>query len=148
MPSIDDKRAALEKDATILRDLIRHENELTNHRVTWLLVSQGILFTAAAVFVKIHWFPAVVLGVVGIAFAVSIGQSLQNSFEARQYIKGKWRESLRAAGFEWEEFPPLDGGVPGVRAINWLFPWIAVPRVIMIAWFLLICFFLWGRHAA
>ena len=28
------------------RELIRHEDGLINHRVTWLLVLQGFLFTA------------------------------------------------------------------------------------------------------
>jgi len=144
---LDEKRLSLEKDAEILRALIRHENELTNHRVTWLLVSQSILFAAAAVFVKIHWLPSVVLAIVGIVFAVSIGQSLENSYEARQYLKRTWRESGASAGYQWEELRAVDGGVRGVRAIQWLFPWIVVPRVLMVAWFILICFFLWGPIA-
>ena len=30
----------------IAREIIRHENDLVNNRVTWLLVLQGLLFTA------------------------------------------------------------------------------------------------------
>jgi hypothetical protein len=28
------------------REMVRHENELMNHRVSWLLTLQGLLFTA------------------------------------------------------------------------------------------------------
>jgi hypothetical protein len=143
-----DTRLALEKDAETLRMLIRHENDLTNHRTTWLLVSQGILFTAAAVFTRIHWVPALVVGTVGIILAVSIGQSLTNSYEARQFFKKTWwPQRLASTGYKVEDFPPLDGGVPGVRAINWLFPWFVIPRTLVVAWGILIAFFLWGASA-
>ena len=139
----EDIRLTLEKDAEILRALIRHENDLTNHRTTWLLVSQSILFGAAGFFARVHWLPPVVVGVVGVVLAISIGQSLENSFEARQYFKKKWREQLTAAGFAWEDFPPLDGGVPGVRVVRRLFPWFAISRTFMVAWAVLILFFIW-----
>jgi len=142
-----DKRTALEKHAEILRALIRHENEVTNQRTTWLLVSQGVLFAAASVFVKIHWFPAIVVSSVGIVLALSIGQSLQNSFEARGYLKRSWRERLKDAGYKWEDFAPLDGGVPGIRVVNWLFPWSVIPRTFIVAWAALMLFFIWGPNA-
>jgi hypothetical protein len=145
---MDDDKVALEKHADILRGLIQHENDVTNQRTTWLLVSQGIFFAAASAFAKIHWFPTTVVGIVGIVLAISIGRSLQNSFEARQYLKGKWRERLASRGYQWEDFPPLDGGVPGVRVIRRLFPWTVIPWTFVIAWVLLLAFFLLRTNSA
>ena len=143
----DDNFAHLEKHAEVLRALIRHENDVTNQRTTWLLVSQGILFAAASAFLRIHWFPAAVVAVVGFVLALSIGQSLLNSYEARQYLKTSWRKKLESAGYQWSDFPPLDGGVPGVTLIKRLFPWMVIPRIFMLAWVVLIVFFIWWPHA-
>lgn len=136
----DDAREKLEKYAEILRALIRQENDVTNHRTTWLLVAQGILFAAASALIKIHWFPTVVVGVLGILTAVSIGHALRNSFESRVYLKRTWRERVTQQGYKWEDFPPLDGGNPQVRTFNWLFPWTFIPKVIIGAWTLLIVY--------
>lgn len=134
-------RAELEKHAEILRSLIRTENEVTNHRTAWLLVSQGILFAAAAAFIKIHWFPTVVVGVIGLGIAISIGHSLKNSFDSRQYFKNSWRALLSDRGFKWEDFPPLDGGFPELKPIKWLAAWKFIPRALIVGWTLLILFF-------
>lgn len=32
--------------ASVIRDLIKHENEVTNHRIMWLLIVQGLLVNA------------------------------------------------------------------------------------------------------
>ena len=141
MEASKEARIELEKHAEILRSLIRHENEVTNHRTAWLLVSQGILFAAAAAFVKIHWFPTIVVGAIGLGIAVSIGHSLNNSFDSRQYFKNSWRALLDQRGFKWEDFPPLDGGFPGLKHRKWLAAWKFIPRAIMVGWALLIAYF-------
>ena len=134
-------RSELEKHAEILRALIRHENEVTNHRTAWLLISQGVLFAAAAAFVKIHWFPTIVVGRMGFGIAVSIGHSLRNSFDSRQYFKKSWRDLLTSRSFKWEDFPPLDGGFPDLDHRKWLAAWKFIPRAIMIGWVLLVGYF-------
>ena len=35
-----------EQYATVIRELIRHENDVTNHRIMWLLIVQGLLLNA------------------------------------------------------------------------------------------------------
>ena len=35
-----------EQYVTVIREMIRHENDLTNHRTMWLLVVQGLLVNA------------------------------------------------------------------------------------------------------
>lgn len=32
-----------EQYPTVIREMIRHENDLTNHRIMWLLVGQGFI---------------------------------------------------------------------------------------------------------
>jgi hypothetical protein len=143
-----DAHSELEKRADILRALIRHENEVTNHRTAWLLVSQGILFAAAATFVKVHWFPTIVVGLLGVAIAVSIGHTLRNSFDSRQYFKNSWRDLLASRGFDWEDFPPLNGGFPGLKHYKWLAAWKFIPRALMIGWGLLLGYFAFAASGA
>ena len=67
----------------IAREIIRHENDLVNNRVTWLLVLQGFLFTAfvngLGLYDKFRGRPTpmlcITLGLVLIA-ATGIGSSL------------------------------------------------------------------------
>lgn len=141
MAASPEARGELEKHAEILRALIRHENEVTNHRTAWLLVAQGILFAAAANFIKVHWFPTVVVGVIGFGIAMSIGHSLSNSFDSRQYFKNSWRSLVSERGLRWEDFPPLDGGFPGLKHRKWLAPWNFIPKALMAAWILLVIYF-------
>jgi hypothetical protein len=35
-----------EQYATVIREMIRHENEVTNHGIIWLLIGQGFLANA------------------------------------------------------------------------------------------------------
>jgi len=35
-----------EQYVTVIREMIRHENDLTNHRTMWLLIVQGLLANA------------------------------------------------------------------------------------------------------
>ena len=32
--------------ATVIREMIRHENDVTNHRIMWLLIGQGLIANA------------------------------------------------------------------------------------------------------
>ena len=144
----DETRDALERRAEILRALIRQENDVTNHRTTWLLVSQGIFFAAVPALLRVHWFPALVVSVVGIFTTLSIGHALGNSFESRLYLKRTWRERIEREGYRWEDFPPLDGGNPELHPVRWLFPWTFIPRVIVTAWLLLIAYGLWEHFCA
>lgn len=133
-------REELEAYAEVLRALIKQENDLTNHRTTWLLVAQGILFAAAATFLKIDWFLALVIATLGIVVALSIGHALENSYKSRQYLKKQWRDRVSISEFKWEDFPPLDGGYPELKPIKWLFPWIFLPWAIAVAWVIIIAY--------
>lgn len=36
----------LRQYATVIREMIRHENDVTNHRIMWLLIAQGLIANA------------------------------------------------------------------------------------------------------
>ena len=37
-----------EQYTVVIRDMIKHENDLTNHRIMWLLIGQGFFANAYA----------------------------------------------------------------------------------------------------
>lgn len=139
IPDID----AAEKRAETLRTLIRHENDVTNHRTSWLLVAQGILFAAAVNLLHKHWFPVLVLALIGIGLCVSIGHALANSYQSRRYLKAIWRNYLSERHLDWSQFAPLDGGNPEQQPVRWLFPWLFVPWLFGAAWLSLVAFTVW-----
>jgi len=123
-----------------LRTLVRQENDLTNHRTTWLLATQGILFGAASAVIKDYSVPTVVIGAVGILTAWSIGYALKNSEKSRLHLKALWRARLEKGGYAPDELPPLDGGYPDLKPKKWLQPWNFIPRVAIGAWVVLIVY--------
>jgi hypothetical protein len=127
-----------EEYGATLRAMVRHENEVTNHRTTWLMVMQGILFTAASALIKEYMVPTIIVALVGILIALSLGHAIQNSFHSRQYLKGLWRKRIEERGYKIEDVLPLDGGYPGNPAISWLLPNTFIPKVIIGAWILII----------
>lgn len=124
----------------VLRTLVRQENDLTNHRTTWLLATQGILFAAASAVIREYVLPLVVIGAVGILTAWSIGHALKNSEKSRLHLKGLWRHRLEKGGYAPDQLPPLDGGFPDLKPKKWLQPWNFVPKVVSAAWAILIVY--------
>lgn len=149
-PTPAEVRKADEEYAATLRALIRHENDVTNHRTTWLMVTQGLLFTAVSAVIKDVPWAAAVVALVGILVTVSIGHSLKNSYDSRRYFKDLWRKRVEDRGYKMEEVLPLDGGYPGNNAITWLLPGNFIPKVVIGAWLLLFAYLVcqWVRQNA
>ena len=110
---------------TALRELLRHENDLTNHRIMWLLIGQGFianafLTTNGSVTVKFG------LQVVGILLALSAFVMLYKSYQARGYIE--YLGNRAKEGTLAEEYLPLMGWprkrMAGWRTEFWVCPWI------------------------
>lgn len=138
MDEIVSTRKSDEEYAATMRALIRHENEVSNHRTTWLMVTQGILATAASALLENFPWHALVTAVVAILVTLSIGHSLNNSFDSRQYFKKLWKKRVEQRGYDMEDVLPLDGGYPNNNARAWLLPDKFIPKVITVAWLLLI----------
>jgi FtsH-binding integral membrane protein len=110
---------------TVIREMIRHENDVTNHRLMWLLIGQGFIATAFVSVTTQNALTAVVLLRVGILVALSAFVMLYKSYQARGYLDflgGKARQGLLP-----EEHLPLVGWprrrVEGWRKEVWICPW-------------------------
>ena len=127
-------------DASTIRQMIAHEDDLINHRLTWLAQLQGFLFAALG----FAWEKASVLVpglvVVGIVTALSV--------HAACLFSGKAVDGLRK---EWDANrpTPYDGpDVIGYRADNegWFLgrflPWIVLPWLFALVWICIVI--MWG----
>ena len=76
------------------RDQWTHEDNLVNHRLMWLILSQGLLFTAYGTLssAKLHW---LVIGFpfFGVAVAAVIGISIFAAFEAIEELDRQYERS-------------------------------------------------------
>jgi hypothetical protein len=77
-----------------LREQWTHEDNLVNHRLMWLILSQGLLFTAYGTLssAKLHW---LVIGFpfFGMAVAAVIGVSIFAAFEAIEELDRQYERS-------------------------------------------------------
>jgi hypothetical protein len=138
-------REQLEKRAEIYRALIRHENDLTNQRTTWMLVTQGILLAAMATLLNVdRMLLTLVLSAVGYLTAMSVGQALKNSEDSRQFVKNEWEERLRRRGYTpYVDFAPLDGRNPAQNIDPKFFPWRFLPKLFKATWLVVAAYVLW-----
>src|SRR6188768_3961549 len=132
--------------ATALRELLRHENDLTNHRIMWLLIGQGFIANA---FLTSNGSVTVKLGlqVVGILLTLSAFVMLYKSYQARGYIE--YLGNRAKEGTLPEEYLPLMGWprkrMAGWRTEFWVCRWIRKADDVLEPWsFLPVLFiFMW-----
>jgi len=118
------------EDADRARDLIRHENELMNHRLTWLATLHGFLFAALGFAWTDGRSIVPILAILGVCTSVSMLIPLFFSDRAiRDVVK------------EWDANKPEDYNGPdiiGVRPMNLLahifLPWLLLPTLLAGAW--------------
>lgn len=119
-----------------IREMIKNENELINHRLTWLGTFQGLLFAALA----FSWdksdakMMVLVFGILGISVAISIWIG---TCRANKVING--------LDSQWDNIKPKDYkgiDVEGVRSrsgcIGWLMPGYFIPWAFAVAWIALL----------
>lgn len=121
-----------------IRTMIQHENDLTNSRFNWLLVGEGIFFTAAASFWGEHPLMLIVVALVGIVSAVSIYYSLELCARARNHFRKLAKNKAQAFSDDESAFAPVVGDDPTIRGYSFLNPWKLVPQCVVIAWVILI----------
>jgi hypothetical protein len=112
-PSLNDVRP--EQYAMVIRELIRHENDVTNHRIMWLLIIQG-LFLNAYIPVRMQPSPANGVALAGVVVTLSAFVMLYKSYQARGYLHYLGQRAKR--GNLPEEWLPLDGW-PAQRVEAW-----------------------------
>ena len=100
----------------VIREMIRHENDVTNHRIMWLLIVQGLIANAYVVTASGKAGNSAVLAAMGILVTLSAFVMLYKSYQARGYLDFLGRQAKR--GLLAEAQLPL-AGWPRVRVQGW-----------------------------
>ena len=132
---------------TVIREMIRHENDVTNHRIMWLLIVQGLIANACVTAARESVEIVSVFASVGILVTLSAFALLYKSYQARGYLQFLGHEAKR--GTLREQDLPLFGWpskrVRGWRKKVWPCPWIGkvsellepfffLPTLLVLAW--------------
>jgi hypothetical protein len=132
---------------TVIREMIRHENDVTNHRIMWLLIVQGLIANAAVSAGQASGELASALGIVGILVTLSAFVILYKSYQARGYLQFLGHEAKQ--GTLRDEDLPLFGWpsrrIKSWRKKVWPCPWIGqgsellepfffLPTLLVTAW--------------
>ncbi|HUO08322.1 MAG TPA: hypothetical protein VM008_08495 [Phycisphaerae bacterium] len=131
----------------VIREMLRHENDVTNHRIMWLLIVQGLIANAAVTAGRESVEIAQVFAAVGILVTLSAFALLYKSYQARGYLQFLGGAANR--GSLQEEDLPLTGWprhrIKGWRSEVWLCPWLGqasdlvepylfLPSLLVLAW--------------
>jgi hypothetical protein len=116
--------------ASAFREMIKHENDLVNHRLGWLMHGQTLLFGALAFAWEKAPMPLKLLfPVLGIALALSVWRAMVAS-----------RKALEELRTEWQRCRPKDAidviviGFCRKSSTDFLFPWRIMPIIFASAW--------------
>jgi len=134
-----------EEYATVIREMLRHENDLTNHRIMWLLVGEGFVgnaFVSANAFVSVkdgRELVHLLLGLGGLLVALSAFVMLYRNYQARGYLQ--FLGSKAKHGKLREEHLPLTGWpshrIQGWRKGIWVTVWFREIRDLFEPWLVL-----------
>jgi hypothetical protein len=132
---------------TVIREMIRHENDVTNHRIMWLLIVQGLIANAAVTAGQKGGELGSAFGIVGIFVTLSAFVVLYKSYQARGYLHFLGNEAKQ--GTLREQDLPLFGW-PSQRIKDWrkkvwpcpwlgnaselLEPFFFLPTLLVLAW--------------
>ena len=132
---------------TVIREMIRHENDVTNHRIMWLLIGQGLIANAYVGAGRENADIVSILAPVGILVTLSAFVILYKSYHARGYLTFLGNQAKR--GILREEHLPLSGWpqkrVKHWRKGTWSWPWLGrasdllepylfLPGLVILAW--------------
>jgi hypothetical protein len=136
-----------EQYTTVIREMIRHENDVTNHRIMWLLIGQGFIANAYVSAAREGASTNFMLPLVGIIVTLSAFLMLYKSYQARGYLLFLGKQAKQ--GSLQEEHLPLMGW-PSNRIKDWwrdvwVCPWVRQPGDMLEPWLLLpsLFMFMW-----
>ena len=128
----DAQRSASFQDAEVIRQMIRHENDLMNHRLSWFNTLQGLLFAALA----FSWDKPDSSGLVymlcalGALLCLSTHYSLRGAVFAITRLRDWW-DNHRDTGYNG---PDVIGRRPDRKSIPLLRPYVLFPAAFGTAW--------------
>ena len=117
-------------DSKIIREMILKEAELFNHRMTWLVTLQGLLFTALGFAWGNGRDLVYVFASLGVAVAGSIRFLLLLGRGAAEDLERKWELNKP----EDYEGPPIVGRGHMAHWTSFLLPWSLIPLLFIVAW--------------
>lgn len=136
---------------TVLREMIRHENDVTNHRIMWLLIGQGLIANAYVGISGGNRKVGTGLALLGVLITLSAYVILYKSYHARGYLE--YLGLAAKAGTLRDSQLPLLGWsrkrVKGWRKGFWSCPWLGrgsdllepylfLPALLGLAWTLIL----------
>jgi hypothetical protein len=121
-------------NARIIREMIIHESNLINHRLTWVTTLQGFLFAALAFSWKDArtFVPALV--VVGFVSSFSVLLSLTWAHRAIEKLLADWRKATPSKEEPIYSGPDVIGYRSGSSRLPYFLPWFVLPIVLGLAW--------------
>jgi hypothetical protein len=115
--------------------LVKHESEVTDHRLTWLVTLHGFLFAALGFAWKDGQRLIPVLAVLGIVTSVSMMFPLYCADVAIRNLVSEW-DAHKPAGYRG---PDVIGYRPVSVIRRLMFPWFMLPGLLAIAWAVVWC---------
>ena len=128
-----------EQYPSVIRAMIRHEDDLTNHRVMWLLVGEGFIANAFVAVKSTLTSTYLLLELAGMLVALSAFVMLYQSYLARGYLRFLGQHAKQ--GNLKEEHLPYEGWpskrIKGWWRNSWVCPWFRQPLDLTEPWMLL-----------
>ena len=142
---------------TVIREMLRHENDVTNHRIMWLLIGQGLIANAYVGAKSQNADAVLTWAAVGILITFSAFIILYKSYQARGYLR--FLGDLAKRGELREQYLPMFGWprkrIRHWRKASWLCLWLeefsdlmdpifTLPAVLLLAWLFVLLNFLFN----
>ena len=121
----------MSRDNDLIRSLIRDENEMTNHRMNWFLLLQGLMFASLGFAWEKNSALCIIFSCVGTLSSISTGVLLHYGILAIKNLE----ESIQ------DNNMPLLGRAPKEtsKVMHFLLPWHFLPVLMSVAWLAIIC---------
>lgn len=111
-------------DIETVRELIRQENEMTNHRMNWFLILQGFLFAGIAFAWEKSDGLVVIFSCVGVLSSMSVGVLLHLGIDAIKTLQAHNKQEM-VIGKKHDDVS---------KVVHLLLPWNFLPLLFMFAW--------------
>jgi hypothetical protein len=108
----------------VSRDLIKHENELINHRLAWFITIQGLLLAALG----FAWGKADARGLVFVFCGLGLLTSISTAFTLWSGAAAIDRITVETRGVD----EPIIGSLAGIE--KFAYPWYSFPVLFGVAW--------------
>jgi hypothetical protein len=119
-----------------VRQMVQHETELVNHRMTWFLTSEGVFFAALGVTWDKDLRLTLAIVVVGLVAAISTQVSVQAAIRAVQGLEQCWLDRAKELQVDLASVPPVNGlyqtQIKPYEKL--LFPWRLLPWFLAVVW--------------